>query len=1049
MSKALAEAVLVLLTAIGAAHAQAPTGTIAGIVTDPSGAAVSGVQIVVTNRSTGQGRTVITSPEGHYGAAALPPGVYSLKAYSPGFKRVERFATVEAGTATTIDLMLELGELSDSVKVPGVQPLIHYEHHQVGGLVTREQIEALPLNGRDFLELAKLEPGVTNPARLADGRMFVSPLGAGLQTIPRVGNTRVTVDGANISSPGTVGVVLQVSQDVVQQFQMSTVNFDLATSLTSSGAINIVTRSGGNDFRGSGFYFYRDNELSAYPALRRDPANHDPFFQRHQFGSYIGGPFRRDRAFFFGSYERTDQRGVVSVQPSTPAFAPLGGIFSSPYVANQVTARVDVRLHRDHNAFGRYTHDGNRAAVGNAGILPSGWTHRTNQGDQSVWALTSVLSPRLVNDVRVSYFSIDSATRPASPETCGDCFGLDAPRIIISDAGLMLGSAGRGSGGGRRYQFTDAVVWQKRKHHLRFGFDWEHATAAVFNVGPEPAQITLWSPERVRQLDPTIPLPDSFGSVEDILRLPLRRFDTAVGPGTIRWRGFRDDRVLDLYRLSASDTWRALPRLTVNYGLAWSYEPNVLSHDLTKPAFLLPILGSAGLRAPAVGHGQFSPAAGIAWTATRDGKTVVRAGAGRYFDPVGSTNSLNLTNERHLLSPLGTGRLVQSGSNIVVGGRPLDFAEPTSFTGEQLLSILPGIRAELLRTLNPDNRDFSVRNIDRTKEGQNLYDPAYAPPRAVHVGLGVQRELPRGFVVSADFVWKRFSHTFINGIDYNRWNSARGPVIAACTHEQRNDVTAVCSNGPLYFDTTIGRARYMGLLARVEKRFSGRVQFLASYALGSFVGTNGTGTGTTENPGGRVFGFNNDDWFENYGPLPTDQRHVLDVSGFVELPWRFRLAVNVSSSSRPPFSPYIAAIDFNGDGTRDDLLPGTTVNQFARELDKDDLSRLVDAYNQEFAGKGTAGGQIAPPVTLPAGYSFGDSFFTHDLRLTRTFVLGRDGVRLFAFGEVFNLFNVANLVGHGGNLANSATFGQPTARFTQVFGAGGPRAFQLGARVSF
>src|SRR5205823_3013380 len=103
-----------------------------------------------------------------------------------------------------------------------------------------------------------------------------------------------------------------------------------------------------------------------------------------------------------------------------------------------------------------------------------------------------------------------------------------------------------------------------------------------------------------------------------------------------------------------------------------------------------------------------------------------------------------------------------------------------------------------------------------------------------------------------------------------------GPVIPACTASQRSDVHAVCSNGNIFFDTTIGRARYKGLLVRVEKRFTSRVQFLGSYALSSFVGSNGTGIAgsTAEATGMRVFGFNNDDWFENYGPMPTDQRHV-------------------------------------------------------------------------------------------------------------------------------------------------------------------------------
>ena len=273
-------------------------------------------------------------------------------------------------------------------------------------------------------------------------------------------------------------------------------------------------------------------------------------------------------------------------------------------------------------------------------------------------------------------------------------------------------------------------------------------------------------------------------------------------------------------------------------------------------------------------------------------------------------------------------------------------------------------------------------------------------------------------------------------------------MIPACAGAQQDDLTAICSNGSIFFDTTIGRARYAGLLVRVEKRISGRAQFLASYALGSYVGSNGTGTGTTENPGGRVFGFNNDDWFENYGPLPTDMRHMLNLSGIVELPWRLQVAFSVSAYSRPPFAAYVAAMDFNGDGTSNDLLPGTRVNQFGRGLDEDDLARLVETYNEQWADKPTATG-LAPRLTLPASYSFNDTFFTQDVRVTRAFTPGTGRVRLLLLVEVFNLFNTANLVQYGSDLASPTTFGQPGARFTQIFGSGGPRAFQLGARVTF
>ena len=142
-------------------------------------------------------------------------------------------------------------------------------------------------------------------------------------------------------------------------------------------------------------------------------------------------------------------------------------------------------------------------------------------------------------------------------------------------------------------------------------------------------------------------------------------------------------------------------------------------------------------------------------------------------------------------------------------------------------------------------------------------------------------------------------------------------------------------------------------------------------------------------------------------------------------------------------------MDFNGDGTSNDLLPGTKVNQFNRGLGKSHVARLVQNYNQQFAGKVTAGGQTAPFVTLPDRFSLDDKFFTQDLRLSRAFSFRSERVRLVLLGEVFNLFNTANLVGYDGNIANPESFGQPSGRSDQVFGSGGPRAFQFGARVSF
>jgi len=1042
----------VLILIAGPVWAQTPTGTLDGVVADRSSAGIPGAHVTIVNPDTHESRTVETSSDGWYVAPALVPNLYQVTAEAAGFRRSERMVTVSAGETTRADFVLEIGDLADTVTVTGETSVLRYDSPQLGSVVRSEQIERLPLNGRNFLELVKLEPGVTSPVRGTNNRVFISALGAGLQAQPRVGYTRVTIDGANIDGLGGPGAILQVSQDVVQEFHISTVNFNQATSLTTNAAVNIVTKAGGNAHHGTGFDLYRDHNVAAYPGLQRDPNNPDPFFRRQQEGLSLGGPIRTDRAFFYASYERNDQRGVVSVQPATPEFAPLGGIFSSPYVGNQFSGRVDLRLHPNHTLFARFTHDGNRAFAplnDATDRLPSSWTRTTNRVDQGMAALTSVLSPTVVNDLRISNLSLDSPEHPATADDCSGCFALGTPSVSIPDARIAFGDARTLGYSGHRAEVADHLTWQRQRHVFSFGFDWEHSASTNSTLTAEPVQMTLWSPAQVRQLDPTIRLPASFSTVDDVLQLPVQSFSIGVGSTDTFFRDFLPYRVLDLFRFSGSDVWRVTSRLTINYGLAWAYEPNALNHDLTKPALLVPLLGVDGLHAPAVEKGDFSPTAGFAWTATRDGKTVVRGGAGRYFDPAGSTNALDLASERLALSPAGTGRAVVSFSSITLDGREVNLQQrPSSFTGADLMASLPQRRGDLMGRLNPGNRDFSITNIDINKQGTNLFDPAYTTPSAVHVGLGVQRELGHGLAVSADVVLKQFTHTFIPSVDYNRWNSARGSVLPPCLPTQKGDVSAPCSTGPITFDTTSGRARYRGLLLRLDKRASSHVQLLASYAYGSYSGTNGTGgVGAGAVAGGT--GFNNDNWLENDGPLPTDYRHVLNVSGSVDLPWRVQVAFSVSASSAPPFSAYVSGVDFNGDGTRNDLLPGSTVNQFGRALDKGDLERLVQQYNSLVAGTLTPTRQTAPPISLPADYSFNDSFFTQDVRLAKTLVASRGGMRMLVFGEVFNLLNTANLINYGNNIANVSTFGRPGARVSQVFGSGGPRAFQLGARVTY
>jgi hypothetical protein len=1041
----------ILLAAGTTLPAQSPTGTVAGIVTDATGAVMPEVRIAIVHRETGLSRNSITDADGAYAAASLPVGYYEVRAEREGFSTLVRQALVEAGSNTRVDLSLSVEKVQEDVTIETALPQIQHESHHIGGVVTRAQIESLPLNGRSFYELAKLEPGVQPASRGSNNRTFVPILGAPGGNSGRA--TRVTIDGGSVMAIGNGGAAMGLSQEVVEEFQVSTVNFELTTGLTDSGALNVITRSGANDAHGTAFYFFRDHNLSAYPALVRDPFNPDPFFQRRQFGFVLGGPIRRDRVFFFANWERNEQRSVAGTRVVVPDFAHLSRITPSPLFGNQLSVRLDGRLGNAHSGFVRYSHDGSRAVgpsslFGNA-PYPSNWTRQQAWADQSVLGLTSVPGSTLVNDFRFSYFFISSREVPPREEDCPACLGIGAPIINIAQAGLQIGNSSASYNLARRFHLSDSMTWQAGAHRIRFGGDWEYHRGGALQWLSEPVTMTLFSPDEVRRYNAQpqtppelrIPLPPAFRTLDDVLQLPLANFTIGIGDPRVAQHNGTTTRTWSVARLFVQDAWRLHPRLTANYGLGWSVD-GYGNYDLTKPALLAPVLGADGLGPRRKNWTNFSPVLGFAWAPWSDGKTVFRAGAGIFYDfffvPV-------LDGERALLGPPGLGRQDFVGSSIpnplanipgVPLGSPLEFrGNPSRFTGAHLMQILPATRAGLAQSLAA-NRNSSVSAVEITKQvtGQLtglLYASELPNPSALHANVGLQREIARNFVLSADFAYRHFIHLGLAG-DLNRFNSVRGPVIPRCTPSQANDPKAQCSRGAINVQQAGANATNKGLLLRADKRFSNRFQMLGSYAYSSNTGTQAV---------------NLDNRLENRGPLDRDYTHIANLGGVVQMPRRLELGFNFSYSSAPPFNAFVGGIDFNGDGTSNDALPGAGINQFNRGLGHADLARLVEQFNQTWADKRDAFGRVIPRLTLPARYWFGDDFHALDLRLSRSFVF-RERWRLSIIGEVFNAYNAANLSGHNGNLINAA-FGQPTTRATQIFGSGGPRAFQLVTKVGF
>ena len=252
---------------------QTATGSILGAITDSTGAVVPGAAVTVTNKATGLVRAVTTNAQGLYSVPALQAGDYEVRVEMQGFRTTVRDAQVLAGSDTTVNAAITVGESREVVTVEAAAAQMNYDTNTIAGSIERSTIQDMPLNGRNFLQLASLEPGVQIIQGATGARnapIQISILGGATNQSFTTNSTIISLDGLSLMDMLDGGNTdLNFSQEMVQEFQISANNFDIASGISSIGAVNIVSRSGGNDFHGSGLYFYRDHNMAAYPGLKR------------------------------------------------------------------------------------------------------------------------------------------------------------------------------------------------------------------------------------------------------------------------------------------------------------------------------------------------------------------------------------------------------------------------------------------------------------------------------------------------------------------------------------------------------------------------------------------------------------------------------------------------------------------------------------------------------------------------------------------------------------------------------------------------------------
>ncbi|HML17179.1 MAG TPA: carboxypeptidase regulatory-like domain-containing protein [Bryobacteraceae bacterium] len=1085
--------------------AQAPTGIINGNITDETGAVIPNASITITNKATGVARNLTSNAEGLYSAPALPVGDYEVRCEAKGFRTLVRDATVTAGNVTQVSMPMTVGGAQEVVTVEAATAQINYDNNQVTGTIAQSAIQDLPLNGRSFMQLASLEPGVTvavGSTAQFNALFTVSVLGAGNRTL-------FTLDGGSVTDNVTTasGITsMNFSQAVVQEFQISSVNFDLSTGIATGGAINVVTRSGSNDFHGEAYFFYRDHNMAAYPLLTRNPLNENPFFARRNPGASIGGPIQKDKIFFFFNYEHTNQVQALNELGTQPSVAPLAdATYGSPYRGGLISFRLDDHLTAKHNLFLRYSHDGNNgfgpALTPNSD--PSNWAVNKNWADQSIIGLTSTFTPTLVNDVRFQYQYWSNKNLQATASDCSaPCAAGVLPTVnaIVGAGNIAVGPnldapQARNT---RRYEEIESLVWQKGSHRLKFGGDIDRAVSTGLWGFCTPFCTDVFAPEYIKALLlpaygaatfdallPTLPTnpgqPATLTNDTQVLNLPVYNTTASifngVGVGQDSTPGpylRSQNEPQTMYRAYAQDTWKVKPNLTINFGLGWDGQTGIFGEGISFPTFLAPIFGANNLNPTANNMKEFQPAFGFAWSPFKSNKTVIRGGGGIYWDTLPWYYKLR---EGPVLGPLGDGRTtlgassftnifatafnLQTGKPIPIGA-PLPISQLTNITLGQMVQIvnqeLPAIAAQLapvsgVQTSGP----VTVAGVDVAKSGVEIYPPGHDPlERSYQTSLGVQQDLGHDMVLTADWARRQGENVTLGEIDDNHFNlytnGVQSPVIPVCTGTQASIVGFECSTGAITVWTDEGRAVYEGLLVRVQKRLSHHFQFTASYAL--------------QKEKSDTSWYDEVHWMSGYGPILNHQN--LNISGLLTLPWGFQLSLNSSMISRFPVTPVIGAYPLPGEDLSgsNQPLPGLSFNCLNSGCGKSQLAAALATYNTTYAGTKDANGGTFPTLVLPPNYALSSPLLSQDIRLTKTFSY-KERYKLAIMGEMFNAFNVSNLTigGYtldpavaGSTVSNGVvtpgpgqtySFGQASGRVAQTFGSGGPRAIQVGARFTF
>ncbi|MEW6129033.1 MAG: TonB-dependent receptor [Acidobacteriota bacterium] len=695
---------------------QAATATLSGRVLDPQGAVIVDAQITATQKATGLKRETKTNDEGLFTISNVPPGDYEVTIQSPNFRtKTYEAVMVQVGQSVSLDTTLAVGEVVADPLTLIASPVIEIDRTTsvVDGVIGKRVIENLPLNGRNFLELALLIPG-NSPAPNFDPTKTNTVSISSAGQLGRGGN--VTVDGADNNDDVVGGTLINISQEAVQEFQIATNRFSAELGRSGSSIINIVTKGGENDFHGSASFFFRDRNLQGLPATF-DRSNPDPPFDREQFAAAAGGAIIKDKLFWFGAYEYRNQDGAVLVGERDTATRTIRRNFAdAPLNDLLATARGDWAVSNSDRLGFRYSLERAEDTTASTLIRAIGSASQrqasSNHYQSFVTSWEKIISPPLLNNFRFSNTNFINKTLPVAV----------SPQFTFPS--LQDGSSFRVPQQTRmnRLQFADTFSIVKGAHTLHIGGEFQRIDAD-FDLG-------VFQQGRIEFVQD---FPDfdhnGDGRVDDNDLL----FAVTLRSATPERALVLPESDNNYFAAFVQDNWHIHPQFTLNLGLRYELDTdvkNVSRVDELNP-LILPFLSGKRER----DKNNFAPRVGFNWS-TRDGRTSIHGGYGIYYDRV----TIEIQSLERGLDGRALAIEVRAGNVFFIDpntGRfpPIAPNIQNPFTG----FILPGAGAG----------------------GINIIDNRLQNPMVQQSNIGIERQLGSDFAVRADYLHNFGTHFII------------------------------------------------------------------------------------------------------------------------------------------------------------------------------------------------------------------------------------------------------------------------------------------------